>query len=546
MIMVTSSAMGLLSMVLLALVTLLACSLSSDASRILLVTSGCHTNSHLLELVNIGETMASRGHEVYLMKQRGGSEKEQNDRAKKVKVGAIKQVEYNAPQDTVSFEKIDKHFVSAFTQSPTFASTMELANMLLTSMHDDCQAALSDNDFMNKLRDLKLDMAIVTRFTPMSCYFLIPHHLRIPYVSIGGMMEPFLGGSPTLPSFVPAVVLDHTDRMHFTQRVKNLLVTIVLVQLIKWDVLTSGQEGLRQKFAPDVSSYHELVDQSQLFFVSYNHILARPTPTFPNVIQIPSLNFSPAKLLSADMEKLVSDSEHGVIVVSFGSLASLLPTSAVNRMIDAFKRLKQTVIWRVVIDDKTIVVPSNVHVTSWLPQNDLLGHNNTRLFVTHCGSNGQHEAVYHGVPMIGFPLQPEQSHNAFRMQSQGFGTYLEPLTFTGDDLLKAIREVLDNHSYTTNIKKASAIMRDSPMTPRETVAYWIEHVIKHGHRHLRSHAMDLAWYEYFMVDVLAVVGAVLIVVAVVVVALLRCCCRCCKRRLMGSKSAPKLNSKKTN
>lgn len=27
----------------------------------------------------------------------------------------------------------------------------------------------------------------------------------------------------------------------------------------------------------------------------------------------------------------------------------------------------------------------------WLPQNDLLGHNNTVLFIGHCGANSQYE-----------------------------------------------------------------------------------------------------------------------------------------------------------
>jgi glucuronosyltransferase len=52
------------------------------------------------------------------------------------------------------------------------------------------------------------------------------------------------------------------------------------------------------------------------------------------------------------------------------------------------------------------------------------------------------------------------------------------------------------------------------MTPRQTVAYWIEHVIKYGHEHLRSHAMDLAWYEYFMIDVFAFLAAIVVVLVV--------------------------------
>jgi UDP:flavonoid glycosyltransferase YjiC (YdhE family) len=45
----------------------------------------------------------------------------------------------------------------------------------------------------------------------------------------------------------------------------------------------------------------------------------------------------------------------------------------------------------------------NVLFLPWLPQNDLLGHPKTKLFITHCGKNGIFEALYHGIPMIGFP-----------------------------------------------------------------------------------------------------------------------------------------------
>jgi UDP:flavonoid glycosyltransferase YjiC (YdhE family) len=35
----------------------------------------------------------------------------------------------------------------------------------------------------------------------------------------------------------------------------------------------------------------------------------------------------------------------------------------------------------------------NVLFLPWLPQNDLLGHPKTKLFITHCGKNGIFEAL---------------------------------------------------------------------------------------------------------------------------------------------------------
>ena len=99
--------------------------------------------------------------------------------------------------------------------------------------------------------------------------------------------------------------------------------------------------------------------------------------------------------------------------------------------------------------DKDFKMTSNVKFMSWLPQNDLLAHNKTKLFITHGGMNGKaefshihsvknliftvsfpiyiaiilrtqnglvftglHEAVYQGVPMLCVPLFGDQPRNA--------------------------------------------------------------------------------------------------------------------------------------
>ena len=59
-------------------------------------------------------------------------------------------------------------------------------------------------------------------------------------------------------------------------------------------------------------------------------------------------------------------------------------------------------------------VPSNVMLSKWLPQNDLLGHKKTRLFIAHGGNNGQMEGLYHGLPMIVMPFGGDQMYSAWR------------------------------------------------------------------------------------------------------------------------------------
>jgi glucuronosyltransferase len=63
----------------------------------------------------------------------------------------------------------------------------------------------------------------------------------------------------------------------------------------------------------------------------------------------------------------------------------------------------------------------------------------------------------------------------------------------------------------------SQLFRDRPQTPLETAIFWIEHVIRHGGApHLRSAAVDLSWYQYLLLDVLAVLILVFVTSCLIV------------------------------
>ena len=54
------------------------------------------------------------------------------------------------------------------------------------------------------------------------------------------------------------------------------------------------------------------------------------------------------------------------------------------------------------------------------------------------------------------------------------------------------------------MKKMSAISKDEPESPLDRAVWWTEYVIRHnGAKHLRSSALDLAWYQYLLLDVAA-------------------------------------------
>ncbi len=61
----------------------------------------------------------------------------------------------------------------------------------------------------------------------------------------------------------------------------------------------------------------------------------------------------------------------------------------------------------------------------------------------------------------------------------------------------------------------SSIYRDEPLMPADRVAYWMEYIVRHnGTSHLKSAAMDLNFFQYYLLDVAAfVVFCALILIA---------------------------------
>lgn len=64
--------------------------------------------------------------------------------------------------------------------------------------------------------------------------------------------------------------------------------------------------------------------------------------------------------------------------------------------------------------------------------------------------------------------------------------------------------------------------KDRQNTPKEEVIYWTEYVIKHkGAHHLKTAALKLPWYQYFLIDILIAVVLIALVSLSVFILLLK-------------------------
>jgi len=367
---------------------------------------------------------------------------------------------------------------------------------------------------MSKLESQKFDLAVVDGIFVMKCVYLIPHRLRIPWVTYCDVADPFIMRAPWLPSFVPHSTVSLTDRMNFFQRLKNTLQSAAFLIYSPFPDPPSQVLDKYRRYG-SFRNLDDLMSRSQLWLLTKDIVLDYSRPMMSNMINVGGLTVRRTNgQLPIDMKQFIEGAQLGTVLVTFGSTTSNLPATVVQKFASAFRRLDgYRVIWRL-SNKYNVELPNNVMISQWLPQNDILAHPSVKLFVTHCGNNGQFEAVYHGVPMIGFPVSAfaDQVHNARRLDHKGYGMSMDLYHFTADELLHNIRKILEDESYKEHVMKASEIFRNQPQSPVEKATFWIDHVCRYGGEHLRSAGNDLPLYSYFMLDVLAFILIILFLV----------------------------------
>lgn len=162
-----------------------------------------------------------------------------------------------------------------------------------------------------------------------------------------------------------------------------------------------------------------------------------------------------------------------------------------------------------------------------MPQKDLLGHPQTKVFVAHGGTNGVQEAIYHGVPVLGIPLFFDQYDNLLRLQERGAGKMIQLADVNSHNFEQGLNEVLHQENFRKNMKTLSYLHRDQPIAPMNQAVFWIEYVIRNkGAPHLRTEAYKMPWYSYYSLDMFLLMLSALTVLLLSILTVLRfLCCR---------------------
>ncbi|XP_029343538.1 UDP-glucuronosyltransferase 2B37 isoform X1 [Acyrthosiphon pisum] len=349
----------------------------------------------------------------------------------------------------------------------------------------------------------KFDLVITEPFMS-ECVAYLATVLRVPMVyvfppPIATFLERPLTGHVPNPAAAGHVLSGHGVPETFAERFANAVLTVycsTLMWYAEWNLRRTN---------PRPYDAVELVKPSVIF--ANTHFVTEPSrPLTPDVVQIGGIHLTPPESIPKDILEFIDDATHGVIYFSFGSIVSMssLPENVQSAFREALAGLPQKVLWK--YDGEMKDKPKNVMTRKWFPQRDILLHPDVKLFISHGGISGVYEAVDAGVPVLGFPFFYDQPRNIDNLVAAGMAISMDLLSVTEKTLLNAIFEIVNNDRYQKNAKIASRRFKDRPMSPTESVIYWTEYVLRHkGAPHLKYHALNLTWYQYFLVDVISTV-----------------------------------------
>ncbi|ELT99355.1 hypothetical protein CAPTEDRAFT_211883 [Capitella teleta] len=411
---------------------------------------------------------------------------------------------------------------------------------LLKAMKDKgsayCEAALSQGVPYEVLEAEKYDLVLIDNIDPGRCMYVVPYRLNVPYISLGARHDPWSARVPALPSSEGQIIVSTLSaNSTFRERLLNTVASLAFWVLFPPSFAVDP--SYLKRFAPNrpETTFDQIYQDSEMWIINMDTMCS----DWPRVHAfhyqfIAGLGWTPAKPLPAgDMQSFADGADNGLIVVSFGSALKTIPKEMMHVLMDALRDLPQRVLMRF-DGEHPANTPANVMLTSWLPQNDLLGHNNTRLFVTHGGNNGQLEGLFHGVPMLTLPVFGDQFYNARRASLRGHGLSLDLNSSSAEQVRDAITELLSDPKYRKSVQRCSRILLDMP-EPRKALSFWVNHVLKFGGSHLKPSSMQLPLWKFFMLDV----AAFLAVSAAIVSACIFMCCRCTAKRCCRRQSKSK-------
>ncbi|TMS37491.1 hypothetical protein L596_004411 [Steinernema carpocapsae] len=470
----------------------------------ILVFSPTISRSHMISNGRIADELAKAGHEVVLF------EPEVMPIAAQVN-SAQYATRYTVGGFGDAFLRIVKQ-LSSFEKSNTW-QMIQKYNKFQEAFVESCEEMLNMKEVLEKLKSFNFDIYFGEQLN--LCGTGLAHALKIKthiWVSSCPMMDHMdrVLAIPKPLSYVPSVGdIDISDKPSYMERLENIVTWLADVYSYRYGSRLVNQL-YRKKFGADFPDVDDLARESPLIFVSTDEFLDFPRPILHNVINIGGLGINTNTTeLKEPFKSEVRKGKKGAVFFSFGSnvRSTFLPLTMKQNLFEAFKQFSDYhFIVKIEKDDQESAALgkelSNVYLTNWAPQTDLLSAPELKVFITHGGM----ETAIHAVPVIAFPFFADQYRNARLAERNGWGI---PLTMASlvkspKSLVSALNKMLSDPSYHKNAKRVQKLVLTKPFKSAERLVKYVEFVAENDGRlpELQIAGRHLGFIEYHNLDII--------------------------------------------
>ncbi|XP_050356426.1 UDP-glycosyltransferase UGT5-like [Nymphalis io] len=335
----------------------------------------------------------------------------------------------------------------------------------------------------------------------------------IEFSSLGGVLSAFETiGAATHPIIYPNAMHRRIYNLSLWEKITELYIHYMNEHIFTKHVETEN-EILKSILGPDIPDLNDLRQNVQMMFLNVHPIWDFNRPVPPNVLYLRGLHQKLQHELPEDIKSYLDSSTHGVIYMSFGSnvMPSKLPSDKLKIFTNVFSQLPYDILWKW-DKDELPARPTNVKISKWLPQSDLLRHPKIKLFITQGGLQSTDEALSAGVPLIGIPMLSDQWFNVEQYVKFNIGKLTLIETLTEEQLMDAITTIINDPSYRQNVVKLNSFMNDQPQSSLERAVWWTEHVLRHGEvAYRRTPAANIRWADYYELKIVLILLFTLIV-----------------------------------
>ncbi|XP_023305658.2 UDP-glycosyltransferase UGT5 [Lucilia cuprina] len=371
---------------------------------------------------------------------------------------------------------------------------------------------------------------VITEYFNSDCQLALPYLMKTPVVALSScLLMPWYYDRilmPDTPSYVQSEFVGFRTPLNFNERLMNFVQAKALSLLYRYYTNYHDNKLIKHYLNIDIDVAQIAKQNTRLIFGNQHYSLMGIRPTTQQFVEIGGIHIKDEeinKVLPKEVDSFLENSKGDVLFISWGSMikGSTLDADKLKAILNILTRLDINVIWKWESNETPIKSDKFLFI-KWAPQLSLICHPKVTLFWGHGGLLSTSEAVYCGKPMLITPIYGDQFVNGFAVENRKIGRIIN-FNDIKEKILNEELTQLRHPNYATKALEISQVFRQRESQPLDTATWWVEHLLEHkvSEEVLHSYAVDLNWFVYYSLDVIALLLAVLFVFIFITKRLLR-------------------------